>query len=278
MRLFASHDWGVNGANHARVREVVEALRQAGHAVWFDENEMKGNLLDDMCNGIDNCDAILIFVTANYIQKIASGNDRDNCRREFMYAQRRHGTRRMVTIRFESHLQSKWNGPIGMLLGERLYVDMSQDHTSSTKIDELIRLLPEDEAPVNVVTQAFNCGKNTMIAKRALCSKILHSPRSMSPRTPRSPRIVSPRVSPVRCDKPVRIDQGDSKIPPALCVRPALRERVDKLVKCAGLSTHENERMHERLERLLKSIGIDGEAEGIPFHEKIARAEIELGM
>ena len=36
-----SHDWGPDSANHTRVVRVVEALRERGVDVWFDENHVR---------------------------------------------------------------------------------------------------------------------------------------------------------------------------------------------------------------------------------------------
>ena len=45
--LFASHDWGKGGCNHARVAKIVQRLQEK-HAmrVWLDDTHMKGNILD----------------------------------------------------------------------------------------------------------------------------------------------------------------------------------------------------------------------------------------
>ena len=34
--VFLAHDWGKDGANHARVRRVNEELKAAGFVTWFD--------------------------------------------------------------------------------------------------------------------------------------------------------------------------------------------------------------------------------------------------
>jgi hypothetical protein len=213
LRLFASHDWGKNAENHARVKEVVEALREMGYFVWLDENEMRGNLVDDMCAGIDESDVVLVFVTRNYMKKVQSRNDGDNCRREFMYAQRRHGTSRIVTIRFDADLPPKWSGPLGMILGDRMYADLTVDHTSKDKMMELVRLFP-----------------------------------------------ILPPVKGVGCRK----DGG------------CLRERVDRLMQEAGMSEKEGEHTHEKLVRLMASIGIH--AENAPLYVNVARLEVQLGI
>lgn len=134
IRLFASHDWGVNASNHARVAQVVAELRRRKFAVWFDETHMRGNILDAMCRGIDSSDVVLVFLTSNYMKKVESGNDNDNVRREFMYAA--NTPNKFVCIKFDNTLPTPWTGPVSMILGSQLYVDLTE--ISSVRIDSLV--------------------------------------------------------------------------------------------------------------------------------------------
>lgn len=134
IKAFASHDWGKEQQTHKRVAKVVEQLRKYDIDIWFDETHMKGNILDAMCRGIDQSDVVLIFVTSNYIRKVQSGNENDNVRREFMYASQ--APERLLVVRFDSELPNKWSGPVGMLLGSKLYVDLSRE---DTPVGELVR-------------------------------------------------------------------------------------------------------------------------------------------
>jgi hypothetical protein len=55
-----------------------------------------------MSNGIDQSKLVLVFVTRAYIDKVQGYGRRgldDNCKAEFEYALRRHGTRRMLVVR-----------------------------------------------------------------------------------------------------------------------------------------------------------------------------------
>ena len=135
MKVFASHDWGHDGANHARVAVVVEKLCDRGIEVWFDASHMSGNLLDSMCRGMDESDLVLLFVTQNYMRKVESRDEADNVRREFMYAA--NTPKKLLAIRFDKDLPRAWTGPLGMLLGQSLYVDMS----ATEDVEELCRVI-----------------------------------------------------------------------------------------------------------------------------------------
>ena len=134
IRLFASHDWGAEGKNHARVGDVVKELRQRNFNVWFDETHMRGNILDAMCRGIDSSDVVLVFLTSNYMKKVESGNDSDNVRREFMYAA--NTPQKFICVKFDDSLPPRWTGPVSMILGTQLYVDLTE--ITPSRIDALV--------------------------------------------------------------------------------------------------------------------------------------------
>jgi len=49
---------------------------------------MQGNIEDSMAAGIDRTQAVLVFVTRNYVNKVGGTNEADNCKKEFNYAVR----------------------------------------------------------------------------------------------------------------------------------------------------------------------------------------------
>ena len=138
VRAFASHDWGPDGANHRRVAEIVEGLQSRGLTIWFDENDMHGNILSAMCEGLDRADVILVFVTRAYLDKVERGGELDNVRREFMYAART--PEKLLAVRLDPDLPRQWGGPVGMVLGAHLHCNLAHDR-SDAKIDDLARMI-----------------------------------------------------------------------------------------------------------------------------------------
>lgn len=238
MKLFASHDWGEKSVNHNKVKQVVLKLRALGHEVWFDEDEMKGNVVDHMCSGIDEADAILVFVTRNYIAKVGSGRDEDNCRREFMYAQKRRGVKRMIPIRFEASLPPVWTGPVGMLLGEKLYADLSSS-LEHQNILSLIRLLPSTTNPRNQMRGA--------VEKTTTAMKVMDAAGALC--------VIGTSPPPVG----------------------GVKERVRRLMEEAGMSSREDEHTYEKVKRMLASFGLQ-DAKDTPLVSKIALLEEQLGL
>lgn len=127
MRLFASHDWGKDNRTHARVQRIVDGMTRRGHDVWFDEYRLLpgSNLLEEMTKGIRESDAVIVFVTAEYAAKVASEDAGDNVRREFMFAVAQK--KRLLGVKFDGTPWADLTGPLAMMLGCTLYVDMSGD-------------------------------------------------------------------------------------------------------------------------------------------------------
>ena len=70
-------------SNHERVSRVNAALQAAGLVTWFDEERMHGDVVAQMTDGIDHSSLVLVFITHNYINKVAGfgpNGANDNCK------------------------------------------------------------------------------------------------------------------------------------------------------------------------------------------------------
>ena len=251
IKVFASHDWGVEAHNHKRVAVVVDALKKKGVNVWFDETHMKGNILDAMCKGIDTSDVVLVFVTDRYIRKVETGNDNDNVRREFMYA--KDYPDKMIAIRFDDSLPSKWSGPVGMVLGSRLYVDLSRDGP------------PNVEPLLQAIRQ---CSPRTMW-KTAVKKVHVTTPTLRRPQT----ALISSAVQ----GRPAVTLAVTPAVTPAGAKKEGVRGRVARILKEMGDSMHEGEHVGAAVDRLLMSIAGEEGADA-PLCDKLAMVEAQLGI
>lgn len=243
IRVFASHDWGTDGANHARVAGVVAQLRQRGLNVWFDDTHMRGNIVDAMCKGIDECDVVIVFLTKNYMRKVENGKDTDNVRREFHYAMTR--PEKFVVVKFSRNLPETWTGPVGMILGGELYVDLTEVNEQS--VDKLVDTI-RHKSP------------------RILWKGALHRAQHVS------------KVAPRKCQSGTRaivLAPSPPSTPPA----PTLRDRVDALYGRMGDQRNATEHIGVAVERLAVSLlGTVRAREEQTVLEKVARLERELGV
>ena len=97
---FLSHDWGDGPSykNHTRVSRISDLLKGNGINTWFDSDKMDGNMVEKMCEGIENTKCFVAFITSNYIKKVGGDNDEDNCKREFNYAVQFHGCKKIIAV------------------------------------------------------------------------------------------------------------------------------------------------------------------------------------
>jgi len=135
---FLTHDWGTDEKgrdNHLRVSRINTALQQAGLTTWFDEERMVGDIVQQMCDGIDQSLCVIVFITQNYIAKVSGCGPKgatDNCKREFGYSWRRKGVEFMHACVMERRCEdtSSWKGGVGMNIGGKLYTPLWDDEPS----------------------------------------------------------------------------------------------------------------------------------------------------
>jgi len=139
--VFLSHNWGLDEEgrdNHLRVRAIAKGLRKRGLSTWLDEEKLEGPLLEQLSEAIDSSRIVLVFVTQMYLQKVGRGRSSDNCKLEFKYAARRREGMLIPCVMEPSLLDTRdWSGPVGMVLGGDLYIDLSDESRLEEGLDAL---------------------------------------------------------------------------------------------------------------------------------------------
>ncbi len=136
--VFLSHDWGIDGNNHRRVRQVSEALKSRGLITWIDEERLVNEIDEKIIDGIDHAECMLIFVTENYVTKVNGGNYKDYCKREFEYGFEVFGREKMIVVVFDELMKDRkmWRGLISFNLGSTIYHNLSQIFKESLCLSE----------------------------------------------------------------------------------------------------------------------------------------------
>ena len=100
-----------------------------------------GNVVKQMCDGIDASAIVLVFITRRYVDKVAGDNAADNCQKEFNYAELKKTNAKMVAAVMEPRMKdpSKWDGAVGMALGGQLYYTLDSDDTFERDMEQLFR-------------------------------------------------------------------------------------------------------------------------------------------
>lgn len=122
--VFLTHDWGFDEdgrSTHDRVKRINQQLQSLGIKTWFDEDQLVGNVLAQMSEGIDRTKCVIVFITERYMKKVNSSDGRDNCQFEFEYAFRQLGSDRIIPVVMESKMRKTvdWVGVFG---GEYVYI------------------------------------------------------------------------------------------------------------------------------------------------------------
>ena len=71
---------------------------------------MQGNVIEKMCEGIDDSYVIVVFVTQRYIDKVGGKyGSQDNCKKEFEYAERTKGADKFIPVIMEPSVRDSRN-------------------------------------------------------------------------------------------------------------------------------------------------------------------------
>jgi hypothetical protein len=57
---------------------------------------------ENACGAIADSSTCVVFITANYIAKVSGENMADNCKKEFLYADRRKTAKQMIPVMMEA--------------------------------------------------------------------------------------------------------------------------------------------------------------------------------
>jgi hypothetical protein len=108
-------------------KQLYNEFIQNGYRVWIDFDQMHGNIMDAMAQGIERSRTIVICMSEQYRRS-------NYCRAEAEYAFQRQI--KIVPILLQEHY--KPDGWLLFLIGQSLYVDFTK-HQFSTAIDILIK-------------------------------------------------------------------------------------------------------------------------------------------
>lgn len=131
--IFISHSWGLdelNRDNHKRCEELSNKLISSGYSVWFDSNEMIGNIDKSIIKGINKTKVVLLCLTLKYCNKINNAiynnSPNDNCYKEWNYSIFKN--KYLIPIIMEPIMKEIYlqgDGIIQMYLNNTMFIDFS---------------------------------------------------------------------------------------------------------------------------------------------------------
>ena len=146
--VFLSHNWGkdeLGRNNHDRVSFINDELQKYGYRTWFDEVQLKTKLLSQIAHGIEHTQGVIVFITKRYHDKVIGEDDGDYCKLEFNYAAKKKTSAKMLAVVMESNMRDsiKWNGTVGVIFADNMFIDMSGDLNNQDYLRQNIELLKE---------------------------------------------------------------------------------------------------------------------------------------
>lgn len=96
------------------VKQVQHAIVQVGVKVWFDEDEMRGSLIDRMAEAVEGASAIVLCYSHAY-------KNSSSCRGEAQYAYKCR--KPVIPVRCQESYDA--DGWLGFIIGSMLYYDIS---------------------------------------------------------------------------------------------------------------------------------------------------------
>ncbi len=107
------------------------------------EERMSGDTRQQMVEGIENSDVIIVFITDTYRTKINQMDGCDNCKFEFKHVFEQKGPSLMIPVVMESGMRNArdWTGLLGAALSTHLYIDFSSAFTDDVVFDAKVNEL-----------------------------------------------------------------------------------------------------------------------------------------
>ena len=147
--MFLLHNWEIDELgrnNHRRVSIINKELKRIGYKTWFNEERIRGDIDDRIAEGIKQTKCVIVFITQKYYEKVSGKTANDNCKLEFSHAKRMRISDKMITVVMEPCMTKvkEWKGDVGMHLGGKMYIDMTENVENETYLTEKIAKLQEE--------------------------------------------------------------------------------------------------------------------------------------
>ncbi|KAH9259438.1 hypothetical protein BASA81_002481 [Batrachochytrium salamandrivorans] len=110
--IMISYNW----KHQAQARLIHAILESQGYPVWRDEQNMKADIMTAMADAVSKSTVVLVLVSPFYRESA-------NCQMECQFAH--NNNRKLIPVLVEPGYVFKADGWLGLLLGSKLYYDVS---------------------------------------------------------------------------------------------------------------------------------------------------------
>ncbi|XP_076113674.1 uncharacterized protein LOC143081913 [Mytilus galloprovincialis] len=126
--IMISYNWG----HQDKVLKIRDSLKDIGHRVWMDVDNMHGSTIDSMAKAVEEAYIVLMCYSFKY-------KNSDSCRNEAEYAY----TLKKNIIPLKMEKDYKADGWLGFIIGAKKFFEFSGKYEYGDKVNELIREVQE---------------------------------------------------------------------------------------------------------------------------------------
>jgi len=153
--VMISYNW----ENQPIVVRLAKSLKEQGHQIWLDIEQMGGSTLGAMAEAVEQSSLVLMCMSRKY-------KDSPNCRLEGEYVVNRKVPFIPLMMQ-QGYLPDGW---LGITLGAKLYYDFTNEDNWDTKISALVKAMGNGKATHSNGTSAI-----------AKITEVVSSPPKLSP-------------------------------------------------------------------------------------------------
>jgi GTPase SAR1 family protein len=127
--VFLSHDWGEDHGNHKKVKEIDSLLKKEGITTWIDSTNNRDNMLFSIADGIRKSHFFIVFLTANFNDKIQRGHeDKEWCFRELSFASYMLSPKNLMVVVLDEAVAGRknWALILEFLFATDMHFDLSK--------------------------------------------------------------------------------------------------------------------------------------------------------
>ena len=158
-----------------RVIQIASNLEQRGLPAWVERDPMTIDV-DQMCNGIESSNLVVVFITKRYLSSLSNAKEDDHCRLEYGYARRLAGVNAMIPVLMEQRMLSDrgWCEQLGIDASPSIKMwddDDIEGEGLERLIKEILRRVPAWKDRMKQPTKASERAQHHMADAKAAPSK-----------------------------------------------------------------------------------------------------------
>jgi hypothetical protein len=169
--------------NHKRVKHIKSLLEKHNLKPWIDDTHNRDNMLFSIAEGIRKSHFFIVFLTANFNEKIKRGHvEKEWCFRELNYAAYKLSPKNVFVVVLEEEMtdKSSWADALLFLFAGDVYFDLSTarkrgdgwDYSNTEAWPNLLTKLKEYDVKQQAIEEETRWNFHRVILYFTLCTAV----------------------------------------------------------------------------------------------------------